>query len=83
MKKTQWIIGVLVAVLLAAVVALYRHNLERLLSRQRTGESAGIENYSGTQSCRECHEKFYKLWAPSHHGLAMQPFTAGAVPDGS
>ncbi len=31
--------------------------------------------YAGTASCRECHEKFYKLWAPSHHGLAMQPVT--------
>jgi hypothetical protein len=33
-------------------------------------------SYSGTQACRECHENFYQLWAPSHHGLAMQPFTA-------
>lgn len=32
--------------------------------------------YSGSESCRDCHERFYKLWAPSHHGLAMQPFTA-------
>ena len=32
--------------------------------------------YTGSQSCRECHEKFYQLWAPSHHGLAMQPYTA-------
>jgi len=32
--------------------------------------------YTGSVSCRECHEKFYKLWAPSHHGLAMQPYTA-------
>ena len=31
--------------------------------------------YSGSSSCRQCHEKFYKLWAPSHHGLAMQPYT--------
>jgi tetratricopeptide (TPR) repeat protein len=31
--------------------------------------------YAGSVSCRECHEKFYKLWAPSHHGLAMQPVT--------
>ena len=31
--------------------------------------------YTGTSSCRKCHEKFYKLWAPSHHGLAMQPYT--------
>ena len=33
------------------------------------------QEYTGSVSCRECHEKFYKLWAPSHHGLAMQPYT--------
>ncbi len=33
------------------------------------------ETYTGSASCRECHEKFYELWAPSHHGKAMQPFT--------
>lgn len=32
-------------------------------------------SYVGSVSCRECHEKFYQLWAPSHHGLAMQPYT--------
>ena len=31
--------------------------------------------FVGSRSCRECHEHFYKLWAPSHHGKAMQPFT--------
>ena len=30
----------------------------------------------GSRSCRACHERFYELWAPSHHGTAMQPFTA-------
>ena len=30
---------------------------------------------AGSASCRECHEAFYKLWATSRHGLAMQPFT--------
>ncbi len=38
-----------------------------------TSSSAG---YTGSISCRKCHEKFYQLWAPSHHGLAMQPYTA-------
>lgn len=33
-------------------------------------------HYSGSSSCRECHEHFYSLWAPSHHGRAMQPFTS-------
>jgi len=32
--------------------------------------------FAGSGSCRECHEKFYKLWSTSHHGLAMQPVTA-------
>ncbi len=32
--------------------------------------------FVGSASCRSCHENFYRLWAPSHHGLAMQPYTA-------
>lgn len=31
--------------------------------------------YAGSASCRECHERFYQLWATSWHGLAMQPYT--------
>jgi len=31
--------------------------------------------YLGSSQCRSCHERFYQLWAPSHHGLAMQPYT--------
>jgi tetratricopeptide (TPR) repeat protein len=31
--------------------------------------------YTGSSSCRECHARFYQLWAPSHHGLAMQPYS--------
>jgi tetratricopeptide (TPR) repeat protein len=33
--------------------------------------------YAGSTSCRECHERFYQLWATSKHGLAMQPYTLG------
>jgi len=29
--------------------------------------------YAGSRTCRECHERFYELWSPSHHGKAMQP----------
>ncbi len=32
--------------------------------------------FAGSVSCRQCHERFYELWAPSHHGLAMQPYTS-------
>ena len=32
--------------------------------------------YAGSRSCIECHEKFYRLWSTSRHGLAMQPYSA-------
>ncbi len=31
--------------------------------------------YTGSRGCRQCHEAFYELWATSHHGLAMQPYS--------
>lgn len=31
--------------------------------------------YTGSASCKECHGKFYSLWAPSHHGKALQPWS--------
>ncbi len=33
------------------------------------------QDYAGSSSCRECHERFYELWSTSHHGTAMQPFS--------
>jgi tetratricopeptide (TPR) repeat protein len=30
---------------------------------------------TGSSQCRSCHPAFYKKWATSHHGRAMQPFT--------
>jgi tetratricopeptide (TPR) repeat protein len=77
MKKRQAIIILVLVLLLAsAALALYQFSVSGLWFRRTVHESAGSSGYSGTQSCRECHEKFYRLWAPSHHGLAMRPFTA-------
>jgi tetratricopeptide (TPR) repeat protein len=39
-------------------------------------QSAAREPLAGSSSCRPCHEPFYQLWASSHHGLAMQPYTS-------
>ncbi len=36
---------------------------------------AELSLYAGSKSCIGCHEKFYKLWSTSRHGLAMQPYT--------
>ena len=33
-------------------------------------------NFVGSESCRDCHTRFYQLWSTSLHGLAMQPYTA-------
>ncbi len=35
-----------------------------------------VTGFVGSRGCRECHERFYELWAPSWHGLAMQAYTA-------
>lgn len=32
--------------------------------------------FAGSSSCIECHENFYKLWSPSHHGKAMEPINS-------
>lgn len=34
------------------------------------------ETYTGSATCKDCHEVFYEKWATSHHGLAMQPYTS-------
>jgi tetratricopeptide (TPR) repeat protein len=39
-------------------------------------EASPTASYAGSVSCRECHDKFYKLWSTSMHGLAMQPYAA-------
>src|SRR5208283_3334986 len=45
-------------------------------STQTAAKEKQSSGYAGSQSCRECHEKFYQLWSTSYHGLAMQPYTA-------
>ncbi len=52
---------------MVAVIILRKANSERLKN--------DLVQYSGSESCKPCHEKFYQLWHDSHHGLAMQPVT--------
>ncbi len=40
---------------------------------QRKNREVVSDDFSGSQSCRQCHERFYQLWEPSFHGKAMQP----------
>jgi len=64
MKKC---ILVFIAVAAAALFAV---------AAERNPQPAAEQPFAGSASCRQCHEQFYQLWAPSHHGLAMQPYTA-------
>lgn len=50
--------------------------------RDRVSESTEkVREYSGSASCKACHEKFYELWEPSHHGKALQPWSAELAGD--
>ena len=63
---------VLLTLLPAALCAQFAQ-ANPLMEKPAAGQPA---SYVGSSSCRECHEKFYKLWSTSFHGLAMQPYTA-------
>lgn len=65
-------LGVILLPLFMAAVAVFV-----LFGCNRSSESSdkSADGYAGSESCRECHEEFYELWSPSHHGKAMQPIT--------
>ena len=74
MKKISLLFGLALLVSLALAGGLSGQ------SPIAPGVSAGpkvpnaFKGYAGSASCIECHEKFYKLWSTSFHGLAMQPY---------
>lgn len=60
---------------LAAGAWLFAHPGGFLPSGAEGGSPSTPAGFAGSQSCRECHERFYQLWSTSFHGLAMQPYT--------
>lgn len=63
--------------LFAAFIAgifIFFHSCQHQNKKEETKDQ-----YAGSESCKECHERFYKLWEPSHHGKAMQPISAGFI----
>jgi tetratricopeptide (TPR) repeat protein len=65
MSRRRAALGGLLLLAAPAVFVLLRHG--------RTPEKAQSD-FVGSATCRGCHPDFYKLWAPSRHGLAMQPY---------
>ncbi len=75
----KWTWKLIIAILLLAGVAfgVWQANRPENISGGIDPEpfEPQPKEYVGAMSCRECHEAFYDLWAPSHHGLSMQPYT--------
>ena len=46
-----------------------------LHAQAKSGMAIVDQGYAGSESCMECHERFYQLWSSSFHGLAMQPYS--------
>ena len=76
MCKVRLLLAVLFVTYLAMAVPSSRTGLASLVLASERHSVSPSERYTGSVSCRECHEKFYKLWSPSRHAKAMQPFTA-------
>ena len=47
--------------------------------KQRVKHAVVENEFQGSESCRECHEKFYQLWEPSYHGQAMMAIDAAFI----
>jgi len=67
-------IGLWIVFALAAAGIVAGAIWTRKAAGRRTAD-AGQAYYAGSRSCKQCHERFYNLWEPSHHGKAMQPVT--------
>lgn len=60
---------------LAVGVSLLSSSILSLALGAEMKPTSEAKGFAGSQSCRECHKRFYQLWSTSSHGLAMQPYT--------
>jgi hypothetical protein len=74
-KLARWFCTFLVAVCLGTLNGFGNAKRHPDVSAAKPGGQAQGDGFTGSVICRESHEKFCQLWAPSHHGLTMQPYT--------
>jgi Tfp pilus assembly protein PilF len=70
------LVGLALVGVLAASGIVWLWHSGKAGSRARKSDRTEVGGYVGSKSCRDCHERFYKLWSTSYHGLAMQPYSA-------
>ena len=74
LPRCKFVVTIIPAVLLLLMASLVLTSIP-VYAATKTGAQDQTD-YAGSASCKQCHERFYKLWGSSHHGLAMQPYTA-------
>ncbi len=62
------------ALALCLGIAATATNVAATATPKATAPPVSAQAFTGSASCRDCHEKFYKLWSTSFHGLAMRPY---------
>ena len=70
-KRNQY--NIFSTIVIAILTAILVSNCSPKKPQLQVSTEEDVEGYVGSRSCRECHERFYELWSPSHHGKAMQP----------
>ncbi len=67
---------IIVIIILSGVLGVFNISKAADSSENPEGILSKSDNtFAGSVSCKSCHERFYKLWSTSHHGLAMQQYT--------
>ncbi|MBI5394774.1 MAG: tetratricopeptide repeat protein [Verrucomicrobia bacterium] len=76
--KKGWVLAAVIVAAACVAFGVWKSGRwQNTPANNRTVTAAPADaGFTGSRTCRDCHEKFYKLWSTSHHGLAMQPFTA-------
>ena len=74
-RKNRYTIRAVAMLLLLLFAGCRFFGMVLALAGESPSEPQADSAFAGSSSCRGCHEKFYELWATSHHGLAMQPYT--------
>ena len=44
-------------------------------AEKTNSQTSKADPFMTSASCKNCHQRFYELWEPSHHGKAMQVFS--------
>ncbi|RJP93685.1 MAG: hypothetical protein C4518_05735 [Desulfobacteraceae bacterium] len=77
---TGWkITGIIATLIIIALIPIYALKTQQV--REQTGERAPevTAEFTGSDSCKDCHRQEYDKWKTSHHRMAMAAATDESV----